>query len=48
MRQKAGEMHFDTPLTARHELRLLRQAGFGHAEVVWREGNTKLTRAGDA
>jgi len=40
-----GEVHFDTPLTVRHELELLLGAGFAHAQVLWTEGNTKLVRA---
>ena len=39
-----GEVHFDTPLTARHELKLLIAAGFGRAEVLWGEKNTKLIK----
>ena len=35
-------VHFDTPLTARHECALLREAGFASAERVWQEGNTVL------
>ncbi len=39
----AGEhVHFDTPLTARHECALLLEAGFASADEVWREGNTVL------
>ena len=40
-----GETHFDLPLTARQECRLLRRAGFAGADVVWREGATKVVRA---
>ena len=42
---EAGKMHFDTPLTPRHELKILIEAGFERAEVLWGEGNTKLIRA---
>ena len=41
---KAGEMHFDTPLTARHELKLLEQAGFARAEVIYTNKNTKVIK----
>jgi len=44
-RHKAGEMHFDTPLAARHELRLLQQSGFTHTEITWQQGNTQLLTA---
>jgi len=37
-----GEMHFDTPLTARQETKTLRRAGFARVEVVWAEKNTKV------
>jgi len=40
-----GEMHFDTPLTARREMKILRQAGFERAELVWKEKNTKVIQA---
>jgi len=43
--QQPGETHFDTPLTARHEMRLLRQAGFARTEVAWQQGNAKLVCA---
>lgn len=39
-RVKPGSVHFDIPLTARHELRLLRRAGFSCVKAAWREGNT--------
>jgi len=45
MRKQAGDMHFDTPLTAKHELRLLRRAGFAQMDVIWQEGNTRLVQA---
>jgi len=44
MRQQAGEMHFDTPLTARHEMKIMRQAGFASTETLWREGTSQLLR----
>jgi tRNA (cmo5U34)-methyltransferase len=40
-----GEMHFDTPLTARQELKILRRAGFGQAEIVWKTGNVRVFEA---
>ena len=45
LKHEPGEMHIDTPLTAGHELRLLRRAGFAQARVVWREGNTKVIKS---
>ena len=44
-RQRPGDTHFDTPLTIRHELNVLHQAGFSSAQVLWREGNTQLVCA---
>jgi len=43
-RHNPGEMHFDTPLAAHQELKLLRQVGFAQAEVVWKQKNTKVIR----
>jgi len=43
--QQPGETHFDTPLTARHEMRLLCQAGFAQAKIAWQQGNAKLIHA---
>ena len=40
-----GEMHFDTPLTARQEVKILRQAGFGRVEIVWKTGNVRVFEA---
>ncbi len=37
-------VHFDTPLTAEHELALLREAGFGPVEVLGTWGATALIR----
>jgi len=45
LKHEPGEMHFDTPLTARQEIKILRQAGFGQAEIVWKEKNTKVVCA---
>jgi tRNA (cmo5U34)-methyltransferase len=41
MRQKPGAVHFDTPLTARREMKILRGAGFENVRVLWEQGNTK-------
>ncbi len=41
----AGSYHYDTPLTAEHELDILRKAGFSRAEIVARWGNTRTVRA---
>ncbi len=38
-------VHFDTPLTAEHELALLEEAGFGPLEVLGTWGATALIRA---
>jgi len=40
-----GAAHFDTPLTARHEMRVLRQAGFERVRVVYANKNTKVVMA---
>jgi len=45
LKREPGEVHFDTPLTARKEMELLRQAGFGRVEIVWKEKNTKVVLA---
>ena len=37
-----GAMHFDTPLTARQEMKILRQAGFDRVEMLWDKDNTTL------
>jgi len=47
-RQKAGETHFDTPLTAGHEMKLLRQAGFAQIDILWQQGTAKLIQAATA
>ncbi|MDR2753316.1 MAG: class I SAM-dependent methyltransferase [Oscillospiraceae bacterium] len=39
-----GKFHLDIPLTPKHELRLLRQAGLRGTALVWRLGNTKVVR----
>jgi len=44
LKYEPGAMHFDTPLTARREMKILRQAGFGRVEVLWKEKNTKVLR----
>ena len=44
LKHEPGTVHFDTPLTARQEIKILRQAGFGRAELVWQEKNTKVIR----
>ncbi|MDR2686435.1 MAG: class I SAM-dependent methyltransferase [Oscillospiraceae bacterium] len=45
LRQEPGAMHFDTPLTAKQETGILRQAGFERVEFVWQEKNTKVVMA---
>jgi len=45
MRQAPGAMHFDTPLTARQEMKVLRQSGFARVELVWENENTKVVMA---
>jgi len=40
-----GAMHFDTPLTARQEMKILRQAGFGRVTELWKMENTKVIQA---
>ena len=37
--------HFDTPLTVKKEMALLREAGFSRVEEIFREENTVLLRA---
>ncbi|MCL1905548.1 MAG: methyltransferase domain-containing protein [Clostridiales bacterium] len=38
-----GELyHFDTPLTAQNQIKLLTQAGFALAEKLWRTGSTTI------
>jgi len=44
MRQEPGAVHFDTPLTARREMNILRQAGFEDVRMLWRQDNTKLIK----
>ncbi len=38
-------VHFDTPFTIAHELRVLAEAGFADARRVWREGGMSLVAA---
>ena len=40
-----GSYHYDTPLTAEHELEILRKAGFSWAEILARWGSTCTLRA---
>jgi len=41
-----GSVHFDIPLTARHEMNIIRSSGFHSAKAVWRERNTWVLEAG--
>ena len=45
MRARPGSVHFDIPLTARHEMNIMRSSGFGCAEDAWRQGNTWALKA---
>ena len=45
LRHEPGAMHFDTPLTARREMGILRQAGFEGVELAWQDQNTKVVMA---
>ena len=45
LRHDPGETHFDTPLTARQELKILRQSGFEAPRLLWAQANTKLIAA---
>ena len=45
LKRAPGETHFDTPLTARQEMKILTQAGFGDVKILWKEKNTKLIAA---
>jgi len=45
MHCEPGAVHFDTPLTAKQEMRILRQAGFERVEILWRQENTVLIQA---
>jgi tRNA (cmo5U34)-methyltransferase len=45
LKREPGEMHFDTPLTARREMKLLRQAGFARVTELWKLKNTKVIQA---
>jgi len=40
-----GTVHFDTPLTPSQEMKVLREAGFERAEVLWNQKNTTLIAA---
>jgi len=40
-----GAMHFDTPLTAKQEMKVLRQSGLEDVRMLWQQGNTKLIQA---
>ena len=40
MRQQPGAVHFDTPLTAKQEMKVLRRAGFVRVETLWQQENT--------
>ena len=42
VRCEPGAMHFDTPLTAKQEMKLLRRAGFDDVQVLWKQDNTKV------
>jgi len=43
--QQPGAMHFDTPLTPKQEMRVLRRAGFEGVQVLWQQKNTKVIQA---
>jgi len=45
LRHEPGAMHFDTPLTAKQEMRVLRRAGFEGVEAAWTNNNTKVIMA---
>ena len=45
MRQQPGAMHFDTPLTAKQEMKVLRQAGFERVKTLWKVKNTEVIGA---
>jgi len=40
-----GAVHFDTPLTTRQEMKILRQAGLEQVDVIWKMKNTKVIQA---
>jgi len=44
-RKPPGSVHFDIPLTARHELDIMRSSGFSCAKSAWRRGNTWVLEA---
>jgi len=45
LKYEPGETHFDTPLTARREMKILRQAGFARVTELWKLKNTKVIQA---
>ena len=45
MRAPPGSVHFDIPLTAQHEMKILRSSGFSFVEDAWRQGNTWVLEA---
>jgi len=45
MRAQPGSVHFDIPMTARHEMNIMRSSGFCHVEDVWKQGNTWVLEA---
>ncbi|MDR3313034.1 MAG: methyltransferase domain-containing protein [Oscillospiraceae bacterium] len=45
MKAAPGSVHFDTPLCLKHEFKLLRQAGFPRAELLWQTKTTRLLSA---
>lgn len=42
MDDKNGYFHFDTPYTPENQIKMMLEAGFSSAEVVWRQENTVL------
>ncbi len=42
---KACRFHIDTPFSIAHQQRLLREAGFATAELIFREGGTAILKA---
>lgn len=45
LRGLPGSVHFDIPLTARHEMNIMRSSGFCCVKAAWRQGNSWVLEA---
>jgi len=45
MHAPPGSVHFDIPMTARHEMNIMRSSGFSRVRDAWKQGNTWVLEA---